>query len=149
MAERESVFFGAYEEDRVFAENEYAFAFPTNIPITPGHSLVVPKRVVSTIEELHPEELIGLIELVRIVKAAMKVAMHAEGFQHAWNEGADFGQSVSHLHLHVVPRTVGDSGITEYEPRKFLYRPGSREQSPVGELVSIADTLRFHIADEG
>lgn len=62
----------------------------------------------------------------RIVRA-LKNAFGAEGFHFAWNEGEAAGQRIPHLHLHIVPRKRGDEGIAEYEPREFLYRPGSRE----------------------
>jgi len=64
------------------------------------------------------------------VCTALKKALVAEGFNFAWNEGAVAGQTVPHFNLHIVPRTTGDSGIWEYEPREFLYRPGSRAASP-------------------
>ena len=67
------------EEGRVFAENDLAFAFPTNIPITPGHSLVVPKRVVATIDELTAEEMVAMHQLTVIVKNALKQAVGADG----------------------------------------------------------------------
>ncbi len=69
----------------------------------------------------------------------------AEGFNLAWNEGKIAGQNVSHFHLHVVPRKIGDAGITEYEPRKFLYRSGSREESPDTELLAVANLIRSSI----
>ncbi len=52
------------------------------------------------------------------------------------------------LHIHVVPRTPGDEGIAEYEPRRFLYRPGSREDLPEAELAAIVARLRV-TSDEG
>jgi diadenosine tetraphosphate (Ap4A) HIT family hydrolase len=147
--ERTSVFTTTIvEEGRVFAENALAFAFPTNIPIIPGHSLVVPKRVVATMDELTNEEVLALFQLITIVKDALKRAVGAEGFNCAWNEGAEYGQSVPHLHIHVVPRAPGDAGIVEYEPREFLYRPGSRAETPLDELVDISGVIGQAIPDE-
>lgn len=136
------------EEGRVFAENDLAFAFPTNIPITPGHSLVVPRRVVATMEELTEAEVLALYQLIMVVKKALGGVVHAEGFNLAWNEGADYGQSVPHLHAHIVPRSPDDAGIIEYEPREFLYRPGSREVTPLDELVDVSESLRQAIPEE-
>jgi histidine triad protein len=123
------------DEGRVFVENEHAFAFPTNIPITPGHSLVCPRRVVETIDELTTEELVSLFELLELVKGGLRAVVGAEGFNCAWNEGGKpYGQSVPHLHIHVVPRTPGDAGIYNYDPRQFLYRPGDREEASAEAL---------------
>ena len=118
------------------------FAFPTNIPITPGHTLIAPIRCVSSFDDLTTEEVQALFVARKKVALALKKAVGAEGFHFAWNEGAVAGQSVPHFHLHVVPRKTGDTGITEYEPRKFLYRPGSRESSPEAEMQAVAEEIR-------
>ncbi len=147
MTEKQSVFTTLPEiKKRSFAENETAWAFLTNIPITPGHSLIAPKRVVETAEDLTEQEILDIFALASVVKEALRKSFGAEGFNCAWNEGPDYGQSVPHFHLHIVPRTPDDDGITEYEPRQFLYRPGSREASPEAELADIASKIRQNIA---
>ena len=108
--------------------------FPTNIPITPGHMLIVPKRHVAKAADLTAAERAVLFLMLAKVEEALVKTFGAKGFNVAWNEGECAGQSVPHFHVHVVPREPGDTGITEYEPRKFLYRPGSREASPEDEL---------------
>ncbi len=146
MTEKQSIFTTLPEiKERSIADNETAWAFLTNIPITPGHALVAPKRVVETVEDLTEQELSDIFALVALVKNALRKTYHAEGFNFAWNEGEAYGQSVPHFHLHIVPRTAGDDGITEYEPRKFLYRPGSREASPESEFAAVAAELRRNI----
>lgn len=127
---------------RKIAENDLAWAFPTNIPITPGHVLVSPKRCVENIADMTAAERIAVFDLAEKMQGALRTAFGAEGFNIAWNEGAIAGQSVPHFHLHIVPRTTGDTGITEYEPRDFLYRPGSREASPEEELRTIANLIQ-------
>jgi diadenosine tetraphosphate (Ap4A) HIT family hydrolase len=146
MTEKQSIFTTLPEiKERSFAENKTAWAFLTNIPITPGHSLVSPKRVVEKMEDLTEQEILDIFALTSLVKNALRKTFGAEGFNLAWNEGKEYGQSVPHFHLHIVPRTPGDEGIAEYEPRKFLYRPGSREDSPEAELKAIADDIRNSI----
>lgn len=129
-------------QERVIVRTELAFAFPTNIPIVPGHILICPTRCVRTMEELTPQEHEALFALQRQLKPALVHAFGAEGFNYAWNEGKLAGQSVPHLHLHMLPRKEGDSGITEYEPRKFLYRPGSREDTPESELQEVVKLIQ-------
>jgi histidine triad (HIT) family protein len=126
---------------RTVKRNGLARAFLTNIPITPGHTLIVPLRHVQKFEELTDDERKAIFGLAAEMKEALRKTFGAEGFNHAWNEGAAAGQSISHFHLHIVPRTPGDEGITEYEPRKFLYRPGSREATPEAELAAITKEI--------
>ena len=86
-----------------------------------------------------------MFNLRNLLKPALIKIFGAEGFHYAWNEGDAAGQSVPHFHLHMIPRKKGDEGITEYEPRKFLYRPGSREKTPEAELAQIASLIKNNI----
>lgn len=127
---------------RMVIENDLAFAFPTYTPIVPGHILVVPKRHVQYFEELTLEEKKAIEDLREILKRALVKTLDAQGFNYAWNEEEIGGQSVPHFHLHIVPRKEGDAGIYGYEPREFLYRPGTRAQSPDTELLEIVEELK-------
>jgi len=129
-------------QKRLVAENATAFAFLGYQPIVPGHTLVCPKRPVPTWDELTGEEIADMFALRRQIKEVMKQVFAAEGFNYAWNESEIAGQSVPHVHLHILPRKEGDSGIVGYEPRVFLYRPGSRAISPEEELAEIAARMR-------
>lgn len=131
---------------RIIYKNNFVMSFPTNIPITPGHILVCPVRHVAKLDELSDEELKTIKDLIIQLKKALIQTFGAEGFNIAWNEGAPAGQAVEHLHIHIVPRKSGDSGIYEYEPRRFLYRPGSRSESPEGELLEIAELIRKNLS---
>ena len=127
---------------RLIARDDLVQAFPTNIPITPGHTIICPVRHVEKFEELTADEKSAIFELALKIKKALIELFGAEGFHYAWNEGKIAGQSVPHFHLHVVPRKQGDEGITEYEPRKFLYRPGSRETTSEAELKVVAAQIK-------
>ena len=128
--------------ERAIIENDLAWSFPTNIPITPGHVLIVPKRHALRYDDLTSDEKNAIEDLRVKLVGALKQTFQAEGFHFAWNEGKIAGQSVPHFHLHIVPRKTGDDGITDYEPRKFLYRPGSRETTPEDELKALAAEIK-------
>lgn len=127
---------------RTVAGNELVWAIPTNIPIVPGHLLILPVRCVAIFDELTNAERSALFAMMSELMQALKAEFGAIGFNVAWNQGELAGQSVPHFHLHLLPRKEGDTGITEYEPRKFLYRPGSREATPEDELHTIAEQIR-------
>lgn len=129
-------------KERVIGRNQLAFSFLSHMPIVPGHSLISPIRVVESCEELTVEEWQAILELRHQVCDALKKTFAAEGFNFAWNMGEHAGQTVPHFHLHVVPRKSGDTGILQYEPRVFLYRPGSRAVSPAEELHQTAELIR-------
>jgi histidine triad (HIT) family protein len=127
---------------RAVLSNELAWAFLTNIPIVPGHLLICPVRCVASLDALTPEEFSAIRDLAIQLHPALCRVFGATGFNYAWNEGAVGGQNVPHFHLHMLPRKEGDSGITQYEPRSFLYRPGSRATTPEEELQEISARIR-------
>lgn len=132
-------------KERTIIENDLAWAFPTNIPIVPGHVLIAPKRCVALFDELTDDERGAIFDLQSELRTALIKTFDAEGFNYAWNEGKLAGQSVPHFHLHMLPRRTGDTGITEYEPRQFLYRTGEREASQEEELKKVARIIRAQI----
>ena len=132
----------AIRDREIITKNKLAWVFPTNIPIVPGHVLIVPIRCVATFDELTSEEVAAIFDLRKKMKKALTKAFGAKSFNYAWNEGVLGGQNVPHFHLHMLPRKAGDTGITKYEPRKFLYRPGSREPRPESELQAISQLLK-------
>ena len=128
--------------ERIVAKNALAFAFVNQMPIVPGQTLICPIRVAKTCEELTAEEWMSIHDLKKIVCKSMFQALGAEGFNFAWNEEESAGQTVPHFHLHILPRKNGDQGIYQYEPRSFLYRPGTRAISPKEELLEVVALLR-------
>jgi len=132
-------------KQRTIIENDLAFAIPTNIPITIGHTLIIPKRCVAKFDDLTKEEIDAIFDLTKKIKLALIKIYGAQGFHHAWNENKVAGQSVPHFHLHIIPRKENDTGIYEYEPRKFIYRPGSREPTPELELQAVASDIKKNL----
>ena len=129
-------------KQRTIIANDLAWSFPTNIPITPGHTLISPLRCVPTLEALTQEERVAILDLADQIMNALKKAYGAEGFNCVWNQGKLAGQSVPHFHLHVIPRKEGDTGLLGYDPRSMLYRTGDREPTPENELQVIQEQIK-------
>lgn len=129
-------------QQRIVYIDKLVMAFPTNIPIVPGHILVCPIRHVSHFDLLNDNEFTAIKDAITRLKKSLKKCFQAEGFNIAWNEGEPAGQSVDHLHIHILPRKKFDTGVYKYEPREFLYRPGSREVSPDQELQEVARLVK-------
>lgn len=131
--------------ERKIIENDLAWSFPSNMPITPWHILIVPKRCVKTFFELTHDEKNAIFDLVEKLKLSLIKAFDYKWFNYAWNEWKEAGQSVKHFHLHLVPRKPGDTWIYKYEPREFLYRPGLREESSNDELKEVSKLIKNNI----
>jgi diadenosine tetraphosphate (Ap4A) HIT family hydrolase len=90
------------------ARNSLAFAVRDANPASPGHTLVIPKRVVASWFEASREEQAAIMSLVAELKSALDEELHPDGYNVGFNVGATAGQTVMHLHVHVIPRFVGD-----------------------------------------
>ena len=132
-------------KERLITENELAKAFPTSQPIVPGHTLIISKRCVPKFEDLTTKEKDAIFDLIKKIKMALTKTFNCTEFNHAWNEGSTAGQTVPHFHLHIIPRKEDDNGIHKYEPRKFLYRPSSRNNSPEEELKNVAQEIKKNL----
>jgi diadenosine tetraphosphate (Ap4A) HIT family hydrolase len=90
------------------ASNELAFAIRDRFPVTDGHTLVVPKRLVATWFDASREEQQAIFDLVEEVKRQLDAELSPDGYNVGFNAGAAAGQTVMHLHVHVIPRYRGD-----------------------------------------
>ncbi len=80
-------------------------------PVTPGHMLIVPRRHIAGWSDATAAEKAALVEEVdRAKKLASSRDDTIDGFNIGWNDGTAAGQTVMHLHLHVIPRRSGDVG---------------------------------------
>jgi len=95
-------------------------------PLAPGHALLVPRRHVASWFEATREERIALLDAVDVARAAIERDHGADGFNLGVNVGAAAGQTVFHLHVHVIPRRAGDvadprGGVRHVLPAKADY----------------------------
>jgi diadenosine tetraphosphate (Ap4A) HIT family hydrolase len=108
------------------AANRLGFAIWDSFPVNPGHALVIPRRVVSSWWEATVEERCELIALIDDVRKQIEHRFAPDGFNVGFNVGSAAGQTVRHLHIHVIPRYDGDvndprGGIRHVMPGKGNY----------------------------
>ncbi len=84
-------------------ENEHALAFMDVMPWSDGHTLVIPKGPATNLFDAHPASLCHLITAVQTVAIAVKAAFEPEGLRLVQNNDPAAGQTVFHLHMHIVP----------------------------------------------
>ena len=99
-------------KDEWLCANEHGFAIYDRFPVSPGHVLVITHRVVPTFFECTAAEQQALMALVGEVKALLdeRLDPKPDGYNVGFNSGAAAGQTVPHVHVHVIPRYAGDTG---------------------------------------
>jgi diadenosine tetraphosphate (Ap4A) HIT family hydrolase len=91
------------------ASNGLAFAILDGFPVSRGHTLVVTRRLVATWFEATRDEQSAIVELIDEVKAVLdRQTPPPDGYNVGFNAGVAAGQTVMHLHVHVIPRYAGD-----------------------------------------
>lgn len=100
--------FCAPDPARMFHDGERVLGLWDGFPVSPGHSLLVPRRHVTAWEDTSVAERSELVEAIGVAQAEIRAHHAPDGFNVGINLGAAAGQTVSHLHLHVIPRYVGD-----------------------------------------
>ncbi len=128
--------------ERAIWKDDLVWAFPTNIPITEGHTLISPRRCVKTLADLTDAERLAILSCADRIMVALRSAYGAEGFNCVWNQEKLAGQSVPHFHLHIIPRKEGDTGLLGYDPRSMLYRTGDREPTAEEVLAVVTKTIQ-------
>jgi diadenosine tetraphosphate (Ap4A) HIT family hydrolase len=93
---------------RVLLRNERALAFGDAYPVSPGHALIIPVRHVASFFDTTPEERMSMLELLDAAKQHVQASHAPAGYNIGINDGAAAGQTVGHLHLHLIPRYAGD-----------------------------------------
>ncbi len=137
----------AYDNDNIFAkilrgeapafkvyEDEYSLAFMDVMPQVDGHTLVIPKDAAENVHDVDPEILGHTARTVQTVAAAVKSAFDAPGIMLAQLNGAAAGQTVFHLHFHIMPRFDG-----------IEFRLHARDMADFGVLEEHANRIRAHL----
>lgn len=100
--------FCAPEKERTLHENEHCYVYADKYPVTMGHVLIIPKRHVENFEELSSEEILSIFNAIVISIEKLK-RFNPDGFNLGANLGEFAGQTVKHLHVHLIPRVRGDA----------------------------------------
>ena len=113
--------------DRVIDQTDHTFVIRDAFPVTEGHTLIIPKRHVADYFDLNPSETSDIQELLQKHKAMIEVNDESvDGFNIGINVGATAGQTVLHVHVHIIPRRIGDvenpkGGVRGVIPAKQKY----------------------------
>lgn len=114
------------DKSRIIDENGRAFAIRDRYPVNEGHTLIMPKRHVESFFELDQNEVCDMFALAHRLKADIDHDYQPDGYNLGINDGICSGQTVMHVHLHLIPRHKGDvddptGGVRGVIPDKKTY----------------------------
>lgn len=112
--------------DRIFFRAELVIGIWDAYPVSPGHALLIPRRHIPTWFEANAEERDALMAAMDAAKAVIEKDHRPNGYNVGINCGAAAGQTIFHLHIHLIPRFVGDvadprGGVRHVIPDKANY----------------------------
>ncbi len=113
-------------DDRIAMANDLAIGIRDGFPVSNGHTLVIPKRHVGSFFETTPDERKALFDLLDAAKNALTTEFQPAAYNIGINDGPAAGQTVPHLHIHLIPRYADDDsdprgGIRKIFPKKANY----------------------------
>jgi len=114
-----SCLFCNYPKEKYIAENAFAFAIFDSFPVNEGHALIIPKRHFESLFEATEEEIKEIYKLLHEVKKLIDEKYKPDGYNVGINVGEYGGQTIMHLHVHLIPRYKGDVENPRGGIRKF------------------------------
>jgi diadenosine tetraphosphate (Ap4A) HIT family hydrolase len=113
-------------QQRIVMVSGLAMAIRDAYPVSPGHTLIVPKRHVATFFDTTSEERLSMFELLDKAKRALDVELQPAAYNIGVNDGPAAGQTIPHVHVHLIPRYAGDDddprgGVRWIFPMKAKY----------------------------
>lgn len=111
---------------RVLEEDDLTVVYKDGFPVSPGHTVIIPKRHFATLFEATEDEQVALLRALGRAKAILDERHQPDGYNIGVNHGAAGGQTVPHLHIHLIPRYRGDKedprgGVRWVLPEKAKY----------------------------
>nr|XP_036875219.1 bis(5'-adenosyl)-triphosphatase isoform X2 [Manis javanica]XP_036875220.1 bis(5'-adenosyl)-triphosphatase isoform X2 [Manis javanica] len=92
----------------VFLKTELSYALVNRKPVVPGHVLVCPLRPVERFRDLRPDEVADLFQATQRVGTVVEKHFQGTSLTLSMQDGPEAGQTVKHVHIHVLPRKAGD-----------------------------------------
>jgi diadenosine tetraphosphate (Ap4A) HIT family hydrolase len=109
MVNEPSCVFCALDPTRIFMSDSETLATLDKYPLTDGHTLVIPRRHVTSLFELSPDEQSRIWLFAARVRKMLAEKHNVENFNVGVNDGPLAGQTILHAHIHIIPRRQGDS----------------------------------------
>ena len=114
--------------ERILAANEHGVVIRDAYPVSPGHSLIISRRHTGSFFDLSAAARAGLMALLEAEKIQLDEEYQPDAYNIGINDGASAGQTVPHVHIHLIPRYAGDAedprgGVRWVLPDQAKYWP--------------------------
>lgn len=125
---------------RIVEESALSIAFKDAFPVSPGHTLIVPRRHTASFFDLTLQEREDMLSLIARIKHKLQDEFNPQGFNVGVNEGFAAGQTVMHTSMHLIPRYKGDvpdprGGVRWLFPEKAVFW----DKKPVEPMPDLGD----------
>jgi bis(5'-adenosyl)-triphosphatase len=141
-------------DNTAFSESQNFLAIYDIAPILPGHSLIIPKQHIQSIHDLSNEQLYEFLQFGREVTRKLSIFFKTEAFDWIIQEKEEAGQSIPHLHLHIILRTKNDLpdagdwySVLKNKNKEEIVDSENRPRFSIEELKIIAKRLRDAFAE--
>jgi diadenosine tetraphosphate (Ap4A) HIT family hydrolase len=94
--------------ERIFFRDKMVIGLWDGFPVSPGHALLIPHRHVPDWFETTAEERAALMDALNLAKTEVERRHQPDGYNIGINSGAAAGQTIYHVHIHLIPRYIGD-----------------------------------------
>ncbi len=119
--------FCALDAEHYLDQNDEGFVIRDLFPVNPGHTLIIPKRHVGSFFALTRQEVDGLWQLMQRAKVQLDSEFAPIDYNIGINDGPNAGQTVPHVHIHLMPRFLNDTadprgGVRNIIAERAVYR---------------------------
>jgi diadenosine tetraphosphate (Ap4A) HIT family hydrolase len=116
------------DDDKLIDSNQYFFARYDDFPISNGHCEIIPKEHIVSFFDLTSDQMLALYNLIKEIKLKLDIKFKPDAYNIGINDGLAAGRTQHHLHVHLIPRYIGDvenprGGIRNIIPQKADYIP--------------------------
>ena len=100
--------FCSLPDDRIISESDLVLTIRDAFPVSPGHTLVIPRRHAASVFDLDVMEKAAILGAIEEAKKGLDREFSPAGYNIGVNDGQAAGQTIPHVHIHIIPRYEGD-----------------------------------------
>lgn len=120
---------------KIVTQNDKAIAFLDAFPLSPGHSLVIPRSHYAKVQDMSEQDAMAVFEVVWKVVGAVEAGSLVDASTIAVHNGSEAGQEIPHVHVHIVPRKSGDGAGAIHSMFKIRPKLNAKEMQSLHDKI--------------